>query len=141
MKHMIKTTTCALALLGALSGSALAGTPVTPVQGQLTTFTAAANSVNCYNHNTDICVVNNTRQTISFSIPTLNIPRTPIQNAQPGNPPTWVDAWYSTQIPYLTVNVWNQAGVLRFHNDQTPNHSIIEIDPGQNKTIKVSMLG
>lgn len=141
MKSSIKNTFLACAVSSAfIASSAIAGTSTTQSNVKAVTgakysshSTAGVGAYPCGNNPADVCINNNTGGTLSFSVTFQSpyVPSPPPVNGvlyPMGQPYSDVDVWSSYPFPYEYVSVSYLNYVV--FNQQVPNGSIININPG-----------
>ena len=89
-------------------------------------YAVASNSVNCYQHATDVCIINDSSETIFFTVPTFSFYNIPL------NPNNWGDIYSDDYYPNLYVSI-DDAYYQNIFSQSVPNHSIIEISDGNNR--------
>jgi len=89
-----------------------------------------AANIDCYNNPSDICISNQSNQTVNFYV-AYPYPSQPVSG--PLSPPQWVDAFSYYTFNQVFVSVTNAYGQVIL-SQYMPNHSIINITNGVGST-------
>lgn len=98
-------------------------------------YTTGNSTINCYGHNTDVCIDNLSGERITFIVPDYNHHIWPLPNND------WADDYSHQHYSRPRVIIWNNRHV-QIYDKKVHNHGIIIVRPrtAENAKLNVSVM-